>query len=160
MLVGCLHLWSWRLPPGLATSGPVKKIKIHSLSCISWSHTTPIWSAGNDCDLCGNNDVTIMMILRSINMYIFSLLQVVDNLHLCVIEQDLGRDGFYTTVASVWIWNRTNRQLVFRSGLKMRSFALSLSMENWTKLCNSSWLTLLTGMTLRLQSINKPLKSI
>ena len=27
--------------------------------------------------------------------------QVVDNLHLCVIEQDLGRDGFYTTVASI-----------------------------------------------------------
>jgi len=27
--------------------------------------------------------------------------QVVDNLHLCVIEQDLGRDGFYTAVASI-----------------------------------------------------------
>merc|ERR1719500_1891056 len=27
--------------------------------------------------------------------------QVVDNLHLCVIEQDLGRDGFYTTIASI-----------------------------------------------------------
>ena len=27
--------------------------------------------------------------------------QVVDNLHLCVIEEDLGQDGFYTTVASI-----------------------------------------------------------
>ena len=25
----------------------------------------------------------------------------VNNLHLCVIEQDLGRDGFYTTIASI-----------------------------------------------------------
>jgi len=27
--------------------------------------------------------------------------QEVNNLHLCVIEQDLGRDGFYTTLASI-----------------------------------------------------------
>ena len=29
--------------------------------------------------------------------------QVVENLHLCVIEEDLGQDGFYTTVASIQI---------------------------------------------------------
>ena len=39
--------------------------------------------------------IMMMMIVMTI------FFKEVNNLHLCVIEQDLGRDGFYTTIASV-----------------------------------------------------------
>ena len=39
--------------------------------------------------------ILMMMIVMTI------FFKEVNNLHLCVIEQDLGRDGFYTTIASV-----------------------------------------------------------
>ena len=41
----------------------------------------------------------MMMLTMAMVMTIF--FKEVNNLHLCVIEQDLGRDGFYTTIASV-----------------------------------------------------------
>ena len=46
-----------------------------------------------------------MVMKRAIIMMMMIVMTIffkeVNNLHLCVIEQDLGRDGFYTTIASV-----------------------------------------------------------
>ena len=41
----------------------------------------------------------MMMLTMAMVMTIF--FKEVNNLHLCVIEQELGRDGFYTTIVSI-----------------------------------------------------------
>ena len=41
----------------------------------------------------------MMMLTMAMVMTIF--FKEVNNLHLCVINQELGRDGFYTTIVSI-----------------------------------------------------------
>ena len=41
----------------------------------------------------------MMMLTMAMVMTIF--FKEVNNLHLCVIEQELGRDGFYKTIVSI-----------------------------------------------------------
>ena len=45
--------------------------------------------------------IIMMMMMTMVAIVMTIFFKEVNNLHLCVIEQDLGRDGFYTTIASV-----------------------------------------------------------
>ena len=43
----------------------------------------------------------MIMMMLTIAMVMTIFFKEVNNLHLCVIEQELGRDGFYTTIVSI-----------------------------------------------------------
>ena len=43
----------------------------------------------------------MIMLMLTMAMVMTIFFKEVNNLHLCVIEQELGRDGFYTTIVSI-----------------------------------------------------------
>ena len=43
----------------------------------------------------------MIMMMLTMAMVMTMFFKEVNNLHLCVIKQELGRDGFYTTIVSI-----------------------------------------------------------